>query len=111
MNQELITIIEQLKNNFEYNNISDYQNLLLIIYNSIFLNEDILTSDLKYKIFEALSTIINNIQLQKNNENNLNTEEYLDILEQIILPYYMKNNTITPRYQMYSHLTEKGKNK
>ena len=53
MNEELITIIEQLKNNFSYDDISDYQNLLLIIYNSIFLDEDHLTSDLKYKIFET----------------------------------------------------------
>lgn len=105
MNQELILIIENLKNNFSYDNISDYQNLLLIIYNSIFLNEDLLTSDIKYKIFEALSTIINNIQIQKNNEKEkINKEEYLELLEQIIIPYYLQNNEIKPRYFMYNHL-------
>lgn len=106
MNEELITIIEQLKNNFSYDDISDYQNLLLIIYNSIFLDEDHLTSDLKYKIFETLSTIINNIQIRKNNEiMTKSVEEYVNILEQIIIPYYMRNNNITLRHQMHNHLT------
>jgi len=54
----------------------------LIIYNSIFLDEDHLTSDLKYKIFETLSTIISNIQIQKNNEiMTKSVEEYVNILE------------------------------
>ena len=108
MNQELILIIENLKDNFSYDNISDYQNLLLIIYNSIFLNEDLLTSDIKYKIFEALSTIINNIQIQKDNEKEkINKEEYLELLEQIIVPYYLQNNEIKPRHFMYNHLIQK----
>lgn len=111
MNQELMTLIEQLKENFSYEDISDYQNLLLIIYNSIFLNEDYLTSDLKYKIFETLSTIIHNIQIQKeNNINNIDKEQNLEILNQIFIPYYLRDNEVRPRYRMYAHLVKKNQN-
>lgn len=108
MNQELITIIEQLKNDFSYEDIFDYQNFLLIIYNSLFLDEDHLTSDIKYKIFETLSTIINNIQLQKETNNNIDKETNLNILKQVFIPYYLQNGEIRPRYRMYRHLVEKN---
>ena len=109
METELIFILEQLKNNFSYNDISDYQNLLLIIYNSLFLEEDNLTSEIKYKIFETLSTIINNITIQKEAEiNTINKEDALKLLEKVFIPFYMKDN-ITPRYRMSLHLIDKNK--
>lgn len=107
MNDELIAIIEDLRDNFLYEDISNYENLLLIIYNSLFLNEDILTSDIKYKIFETISTIIHTIQKQKeNNKNKINKEESLILLERLFIPYYLKDK-IKCRYRMYKHLENK----
>lgn len=99
MNEELLTVINTLKDNFSYDDISDYQNLLLIIYNSIFLYEDELTSDVKYKIYEALSTVISNVELiQKNSTSNCrNKQEDILLLESLIIPYYLKDG-INPRY-------------
>lgn len=90
MNEQLITILEQLKDNFDYDNTTDYENLLLIIYNSLFLNEDSLVSSLKYKIFETISTIVHMIELHKQNvEFTIDKEKNLEILEQVYIPFYM----------------------
>lgn len=92
MNEQLITIIEQLKDNFIQGDTETYENLLLIIYNSIFLNEDDLTSSVKYKIFETLATIINTINQQKMaQEYKINKEENLEMIEKVLIPFYMKN--------------------
>lgn len=110
MNEELILILEQLKNNFSYGEISDYENLLLIIYNSLFLDEDNLSSIIKYKIFETLSTFINIIQMHKDNEiNKINKEENLALLEKVFIPFYMRDNNIRPRYRLLNSLVYKTK--
>ena len=108
MNEELISILEQLKNNFSYGNIQDCENLLLIIYNSLFLDEDNLTSNVKYKIFETLATIINIIQINKDNEKNkIDKEQNLKLLERIFIPFYLRDNHIRPRYRLLNSLVHK----
>lgn len=110
MNEELILILEQLKNNFSYGDPSDYENLLLIIYNSLFLDEDNLSSNVKYKIFETLSTIINIIQINKNNEEEkIDKEKNLELLEKIFIPFYMKDNNIRPRYRLLNAIAHRTK--
>lgn len=95
----LLTTIDSLKKNFSYDDVTDYQNLLLIIYNSLFLYEDNLTSDVKYKIYEALSTIINNIE--ENQYYNINIQKTKDddikLLERLLIPFYLRDG-INPRY-------------
>lgn len=100
MNETLIPAIEILKKDFCYDKVSDYQNLLLIIYNSLFIYEDELTSDVKYKIYETLANIIYNIEdnkyylledkIQSKNDN-------IKLLEQLLIPFYLQNG-INPRY-------------
>lgn len=92
MNEQLIMIIKQLKDNFTYGDIEAYENLLLIIYNSIFLNEDNLTSDVKYQIFEALATVINTINKQKMiNIQSIDKKGNIAIIEKTLIPFYMKD--------------------
>lgn len=98
MKKELLTIIESLKTDFSYDKISDYQNLLLILYNSLFVYEDELTSDLKYKIYELLSTVINTTE--KNQYYNLDksqdlTEDFKTL--EFLIPMYLRDG-INPRY-------------
>lgn len=107
MNEQLILILEQLKNNFSYGNNEDYENLLLIIYNSLFLDEDNLSSNVKYKIYETLATFINIIQCNKDNEKfMIDKETNLKLLERIFIPFYLKDG-IRPRYRMFQHLINK----
>ena len=86
-NQEIKDIIIQLEKNFDINNINSYQNILLIIYNSLFIYEDELTSDLKYAINNLLFNIINQI-----NEYNQTTMHNLEDFYTYLVPYYMQNN-------------------
>lgn len=82
MDNELISIIENIKENFNIEDIESYQTLLLIIYNSIFLDEDQLESNVKYKIFETLSNIISKIENYHliNKHQELETEILYDML-------------------------------
>lgn len=92
MNEQLIAIIESLKDNFTYGDTESYENLLLIIYNSMFLDEDNLTSDIKYKIFETLSTIVDTINKQQVMiKNSINKEDNLTMMEKVLIPFYMKD--------------------
>lgn len=97
--EELLTTINLLKKDFSYDKISDYQNLLLIIYNSLFIYEDELTSDIKYKIYELLSTVINNIEDNQYyySSDIRSKEEDIELLESLLIPYYLKEG-INPRY-------------
>lgn len=98
MNEQLLATIDMLKKDFSYDEINDYQNLLLIIYNSLFIYEDELTSNVKYKIYELLSTVINNIEEHKyftSKEEPI--EDKIKMLESFLIPYYLQNG-INPRY-------------
>lgn len=67
---DIIKIIDKLNNNFNLNDIQDYQKLMFIIYNSIFLEENP-SKAVSYKIFSLLDNkikefnFLDNIPLQK----------------------------------------------
>lgn len=111
MNEELVRILKSLKEDFSYSDISDYQNLLLIIYNSLFLYEDELTSDIKYRIYETLSTIISNIEKLNHEQGNCcnnakaNKANDLAVLDYVLTPFYMQNG-IRPRYRCFQEIID-----
>ena len=65
MNQKIINLLTRIKREFDINDINDSQNLLLIIYNSMFIYEEQLNSELKYKIYDVLSYVIDKINRDK----------------------------------------------
>ena len=73
---------------------------MLIILNSLFLREDDLTSDLKYKLYGLLDTAMARTEKYMNNEEQKiedskrhepNTQELVNEIYTKILPYYMQN--------------------
>lgn len=62
---ELSLNINTIKNNFNINNIKDYQNILLLIYNSFFIYDNLLTSKIKYELFLLLDNCIKQIEKNK----------------------------------------------
>lgn len=70
--QELSNLFHRLKEEFDPNDIQSCQNVLLVIYNSIFLGEDDLTSREKYQIFALLDKAIESIEKELNNKNKCN---------------------------------------
>ena len=91
MNQKIINLLTRIKGEFDINDINDSQNLLLIIYNSMFIYEEQLNSELKYKIYDVLSYVIDKInrdkQIKPTNLPNIPTE---DLYRQIV-PFYLQN--------------------
>ena len=72
----------------------------MIILNSLFLREDDLTSDLKYKLYGLLDTAMDRTEKYMNNEEQKienskrhepNTQELVNEIYTKILPYYMQN--------------------
>lgn len=57
-NKKLIEILNRLYLTFDEKDIEDYQKLLFVIYNSMFLDDDVPQS-VKYKIFSLLELVIN----------------------------------------------------
>lgn len=98
--KELIEIISILQDRFNPADINDYRTSLLIILNSLFLREDDLTSDLKYKLYGLLDTAMARTEKYMNNEEQKiedskrhepNTQELVNEIYTKILPYYMQN--------------------
>lgn len=98
--KELIEIISILQDRFNPADINDYRTSLLIILNSLFLREDDLTSDLKYKLYGLLDTAMDRTEKYMNNEEQKienskkhepNTQELVNEIYTKILPYYMQN--------------------
>ena len=79
----LNNILKELKVNFSINNIEQYQVLLNIIYNSIFLNPD---EKIKLQIYDTLSFFIEQIELSQQN-NIIDTND----LYNLIVPYYLQD--------------------
>ena len=55
--KKLFELIDNLKNNFDRHNIDDYNKTLFIVYNSMFLDNEVPMST-KYKIFSLLDHIL-----------------------------------------------------
>lgn len=67
--KKLFELIDILRVNFNPENIEDYQKVIFIIYNSLFLDNEVQKST-KYKIFSLLDTIT-----MLFNDNIINEEE------------------------------------
>lgn len=80
----LNNILKELKINFSINNIEQYQILLNIIYNSIFLHQD---EEIKVQIYDTLSFFIEQIELSQK-------DKLIDInnLYNLIIPYYLQDD-------------------
>lgn len=82
--KKLFELIDILRVNFNPENIEDYQKVIFIIYNSLFLDNEVQAST-KYKIFSLLDTITmlfnNNIMDKEEKNKQLTwTEIYDEIL-------------------------------
>lgn len=77
---KLFEILDILKNNFDTSDVQGYQQLLFIIYNSLFLDNEVPQST-KYKIFSVLDYLFSNVlnenqKREKNRENQREKEQY-----------------------------------
>lgn len=79
-NDSILNIINNLNNNFNINSIEDYQKLLLIIYNELFIYEDISSIKIKYALYSIINSIITKI-----NKNNNETHFTMDDLYYLII--------------------------
>ena len=99
--QELLEIISILQNNFNPTDINDYRTTILILYNSLFLQENNLTSELKYKIYGLIDTAINRTEEYMQHTNNhkenrqIRKEDIINMIYTKVLPYYMQNGIVT----------------
>lgn len=55
--KKLFSLIDNLRNNFDKNNVEDYTKAIFIVYNSMFLDNEVPMST-KYKIFSLLDHIL-----------------------------------------------------
>lgn len=72
-NDSILNIINNLNNNFNINSIEDYQKLLLIIYNELFIYEDISSIKIKYALYSIINSIITKIK--NNNETHFTMDD------------------------------------
>lgn len=72
-NNSILDIINNLNNNFNINSIEDYQKLLLIIYNELFIYEDISSIKIKYALYSIINSIITKIK--NNNETHFTMDD------------------------------------
>lgn len=72
-NDSILNIINNLNNNFNINSIEDYQKLLLIIYNELFIYEDISSIKIKYALYSIVNSIITKIK--NNNETHFTMDD------------------------------------
>ena len=62
-------LIIRIKNQFDVNDIEDYKDIIFIIYNSLFLNEDKIDTREKLRIFSLIEMAVN--QISNNSSNNI----------------------------------------
>lgn len=83
--EKIIEYLSSIQDNFDKNNVKDYQNLILIIFNSIFCIPA--SAEVQTKIKEVLITVIDSI-------NTTDKSQIIDILYNILTPYYLQDDLI-----------------